>query len=55
MLSMFISLLKSWSHVVRSALIVSHAEVSYVVPTESSHLQMITLSKVKTVLGVIIF
>ena len=55
MLSMFISLLKSWSHVLRLALIVSHAEVSGTVTTELSHLQMITLSKVKTVLGVIIF
>ena len=55
MLSMFISLLKSWSHVVRLDLIASHAEVSGTVPTELSYLRIIILFKVETVLGVIIF
>ena len=55
MLSMFISLLKSWSHAVRLALIVSHAEVSGTVPTELSYLRIIILFKVKMGLSVIIF
>ena len=55
MLSMFISLLNSWSRVVSSALLVSHAEVSGTVPTELSYLRIIILFKVETVLGVIIF
>ena len=52
MLSMFISLLKSWSHVVHLALIVSHAEVINIVPTELSHLRIIVLFEVKKVCGV---
>ena len=51
MLSMFISLLKSWSHV-HLALIVSHAEVINIVPTELSHLRIIVLFEVKKVCGV---